>query len=57
MRPQGGGTQDTPDETLFAAIVYVLASGCAWRALPPCFGISKCPQAPRRQGLQGLQHT
>ncbi|MFF2963985.1 transposase, partial [Streptomyces sp. NPDC057963] len=41
VRPQGGGTQDTSDETLFAAIVYVLVSGCAWRALPPCFGISK----------------
>ncbi|WP_197054550.1 transposase [Saccharomonospora viridis] len=38
VRPQGGGTQDTPDETVFAAIVYVLVSGCAWRALPPCFG-------------------
>lgn len=34
----GGGTQDTPDETLFAALVYVLVSGCAWRRLPPCFG-------------------
>ncbi|MEW2404109.1 transposase [Streptomyces sp. NPDC046862] len=31
VRPQGGGTQDTPDETLFAAIIYVLVSGCAWR--------------------------
>jgi transposase len=41
VRPQGGGTQDTPDETLFAAIIYVLVSGCAWRQLPPCFGISK----------------
>ncbi|MFD5548791.1 IS5/IS1182 family transposase [Streptomyces sp. CB02120-2] len=41
VRPQGGGTPDTPDETLFAAIIYVLVSGCAWRALPPCFGISK----------------
>lgn len=41
VRPQGGGSQDTPDEPLFAAIVYVLVSGCAWRALPPCFGISK----------------
>src|SRR5882757_3976109 len=41
VRPQGGGTQDTPDETVFAAIVYVLVSGCAWRTLPPCFGISK----------------
>nr|WP_276319333.1 transposase [Streptomyces griseoviridis] len=38
VRPQGGGTPDTPDETLFAAIVYVLVGGCAWRALPPCFG-------------------
>ncbi|MFI6484925.1 IS5 family transposase [Nonomuraea sp. NPDC050663] len=41
VRPQGGGTQNTPDEAVFAAIVYVLVSGCAWRALPPCFGISK----------------
>ncbi len=31
VRPQGGGTQDTPEETLFAAIIYVLVSGCAWR--------------------------
>ncbi|QTE02897.1 hypothetical protein S1361_36525 [Streptomyces cyanogenus] len=41
VRPQGGWKQNTPDETLFAAIIYVLVSGCAWRALPPCFGISK----------------
>ncbi|WP_413253688.1 transposase [Streptomyces pseudovenezuelae] len=41
MRLQRGGTQDTPDETLFAAIIYVLVSGCAWRGLPPCFGVSK----------------
>jgi transposase len=40
-RPQGGGTANVPDETLFAAIIYLLVSGCAWRALPPCFGISK----------------
>ncbi|GHA18692.1 hypothetical protein GCM10010389_65720 [Streptomyces echinoruber] len=40
-RPQGGGTANTPDETLFAVIIYVLVSGCAWRALPPCFGVSK----------------
>jgi transposase len=26
---------------LSAAIIYVLVSGCAWRALPPCFGVSK----------------
>ncbi|WP_404827789.1 transposase [Streptomyces aureocirculatus] len=37
----GGGTASTPDKTLFAAIAYVLVSGCAWRQLPPCFGISK----------------
>ncbi|GGQ32697.1 hypothetical protein GCM10010266_64730 [Streptomyces griseomycini] len=41
VRPQGGGTQDTPDETLFAANIYVLVSSCAWRTLPPCFGVSK----------------
>jgi transposase len=33
--------RESPDETLFAAIVYVLVNGCAWRQLPPCFGISK----------------
>lgn len=41
VRPQGGGTQNTPDETPFAAIIYVLVSGCSWRALPPCFGVPK----------------
>jgi hypothetical protein len=37
VRPQGGGTQDTPDETLFEAIIYVLVSGCAWRAFATVF--------------------
>ncbi|MFI0716005.1 IS5 family transposase [Streptomyces inhibens] len=41
VRPQGGGTQNIPDEAAFAAIVYVLVTGCAWRSLPSCFGISK----------------
>ncbi|MFM9588617.1 transposase [Streptomyces scabiei] len=40
-RSQGGGTANTCDETLFAAILYVLVSDCAWRSLPPCFGVSK----------------
>ncbi|GFE06480.1 hypothetical protein Scani_27480 [Streptomyces caniferus] len=61
VRPQGGGTQDTPDETLFAAIVYVLVSGCAWRQLPPCFGISKSTAHRRfliwsRAGVWGRLH-
>ncbi|MFC8022143.1 IS5 family transposase [[Kitasatospora] papulosa] len=61
VRPQGGGTQDTPDETLFAAIIYVLVSGCAWRALPPCFGISKSTAHRRfliwsRVGVWGRLH-
>jgi transposase len=41
VRPQGGGKQPAPDEAVFAAVVYVLVSGCAWRSLPPCFGVSK----------------
>ncbi|MFI1259300.1 IS5 family transposase [Streptomyces netropsis] len=41
VQPQGGGAQDMPDETVSAAMVYVLVSGCSWRALPPCFGILK----------------
>ncbi|MBY8887006.1 IS5 family transposase [Streptomyces sp. PTM05] len=61
VRPQGSGTQDTPDETLFAAIIYVLVSGCAWRQLPPCFGISKSTAHRRfliwsRAGLWGRLH-
>ncbi|MER5349464.1 IS5 family transposase [Kitasatospora sp. NPDC002551] len=61
VRPQGGGTANTPDETLFAAIVYVLVSGCAWRALPPCFGVSKSTAHRRfliwsRAGVWGGLH-
>ncbi|GGR53888.1 hypothetical protein GCM10010282_53690 [Streptomyces roseolus] len=61
VRPQGGGTQDTPDETLFAAIVHVLVSGCAWRGLPPCFGVSKSTARRRfliwsRAGVWGRLH-
>ena len=28
-----------PDRQVFTAIVYVLANGCAWRDLPPTFGV------------------
>ncbi|WP_329460806.1 IS5 family transposase [Streptomyces sp. NBC_01497] len=61
VRLQGGGTQDAPDETLFAAIIYVLVSGCAWRSLPPCFGISKSTAHRRfliwsRAGVWGRLH-
>ena len=60
-RPQGGGTHNTADEDVFAAIVYVLVSGCAWRALPPCFGISKSTAHRRfaiwsRAGVWGRLH-
>ncbi|GAA4998942.1 hypothetical protein GCM10023205_85190 [Yinghuangia aomiensis] len=41
VRPQGGGTANIDDEAVFAAIVFVLTTGCAWRHLPPCFGASK----------------
>jgi len=27
------------DRAVFTAIVYVLTSGCAWRDLPPSFGV------------------
>lgn len=40
-RRQGGGTASMCDEKVFAAILYVLVSGCAWRSLPPCFEVSK----------------
>lgn len=41
VRPQDGGVADIDDEAVFAAIICVLVSGCAWRALPPCFRARK----------------
>ncbi|MFC8453695.1 IS5 family transposase [Kitasatospora sp. NPDC057223] len=41
VRQQGGGTANLDDRAVFAAVVYVLTTGCAWRHLPPCFGVSK----------------
>ncbi|TXL88193.1 transposase [Streptomyces sp. IB2014 016-6] len=41
VRPQGGGGANIDDEADFAAVIYVLVSTYAWRALPPCFGASK----------------
>jgi transposase len=39
-RPQGGGTAPVDQRAVFTAVVYVLTSGCAWRHLPPTFGVS-----------------
>jgi transposase len=39
-RIQGGGTAPVDDRAVFTAIVFVLTSGCAWRHLPPSFGVS-----------------
>lgn len=39
-RPQGGGRRRYGDREVLAAIVFVAASGCAWRQLPPVFGPS-----------------
>ena len=38
-RPQGGGTAPLEDRAVFTAVVFVLVSGCAWRHLPPSFGV------------------
>ncbi|MGV9718850.1 MULTISPECIES: IS5 family transposase [Mycobacteriales] len=46
-RPQGGGSAPVDDRAVFTAIVFVLTSGCAWRHLPPSFGVS-VPTAHRR---------
>ncbi|APB00563.1 Insertion element IS402 uncharacterized 16.2 kDa protein [Nocardia seriolae] len=46
-RPQGGGTAPVEEPTVFTAVVYVLTSGCAWRLLPPSFGVT-VPTAHRR---------
>ncbi|MFH8589017.1 transposase [Streptomyces celluloflavus] len=39
-RPQGGGTAPVDERAVFAAVVYVLMSGCAWRYLADSFGVS-----------------
>jgi transposase len=39
-RAQGGGIARVDDRQVFCAIVYVLTTGCAWRHLPPVFGVS-----------------
>lgn len=46
-RPQSGGTAPADDRAVFTAIVFVLTSGCAWRYLPPSFGVT-VPTAHRR---------
>ncbi|MFC5057660.1 transposase [Saccharothrix xinjiangensis] len=40
-REQGGGTSPRDDRASLAAVVFVLVTGCAWRRLPPVFGVSK----------------
>ncbi|WP_371856860.1 IS5 family transposase [Gandjariella thermophila] len=40
-RPQGGGTRERDPRMVFTAVVFVLTTGCAWRHLPPVFGVSK----------------
>lgn len=39
-RSQGGGSAPADERAVFTAVVYVLTSGCAWRHLPPSFGVS-----------------
>jgi transposase len=47
LRAQGGGVAPVDQRAVFTAVVYVLTSGCAWRMLPPSFGVT-VPTAHRR---------
>ncbi|WP_432047275.1 transposase [Streptomyces asiaticus] len=38
--PPGRRTAPVDERAVFTAVVYVLTSGCAWRRLPPTFGVS-----------------
>ncbi len=40
-RSHGGGMTPINDRAVFAAVAYVVTTGCAWRHLPPVFGVSK----------------
>ncbi len=46
-QPQDGGTSPVDERAVFTAVVFVLTSGCAWRHLPPSFGVG-APTAHRR---------
>lgn len=46
-RSQGGGPARVDDRAVFTAIVFVVTSGCAWRHLPPSFGVT-VPTTHRR---------
>ncbi len=46
-RPPGGDTAAVEERAVFTAVVFVLTSGCAWRMLPPSFGVT-VPTAHRR---------
>ena len=39
-RKQGGGIARADDRIVLAAVVFVLSTGCSWRQLPNCFGVS-----------------
>jgi transposase len=38
LRKPGGGRKPMPPRQIFSAIVYVLRTGCQWKALPREFG-------------------
>jgi len=54
-RRSGGGRKPLESRTIFAAIVYVLRTGCQWKALPKSFGsasaIHQYFQQWRQQGF------
>ncbi|MFH8798084.1 transposase [Streptomyces sp. NPDC017936] len=47
IRPQGGGRRRAGDRECLAAVIFVAASGCTWRQLPPVFGPAR-PTVCRR---------
>lgn len=60
-RPQGGGSAPLDERAVFTAVVYVLTSGCAWRHLPPTFGVSPATAHRRftawtKEGVWRLLH-
>jgi len=45
QRRAGGGRKPMPSRQIFSAIVYVLRTGCQWKALPREFGSSSSVHA------------
>src|ERR1039458_850428 len=53
LRKPGGGRKPMPPRQIFSAIVYVLRTGCQWKALPREFGSASAVHLHFQKWQQG----